>query len=61
MHVGPSYMFAPSWMASLAYIHGFENSVTGPLHGPTGSELAGTSVTSRVSADEINLGITKRF
>ena len=54
-------MFAQNWMASAAYIHGFENSVTGPLHGPTGAAIPGTSVTSRVSADELNLGITKRF
>jgi long-chain fatty acid transport protein len=61
LHMGASYMFAQNWMATLAYVHGFENSVSGPLHGPTGGNLAGTSVTSKVAADEISLGITKRF
>jgi len=61
LHLGASYMFAQNWMATLAYTHGFENSVTGPLHSPTGGDIPGTSVTSTVSADVLSLGVTKRF
>ena len=44
---------------SLAYTHCFENSVTGPLFGPSGA-IAGT-VTSTASADAVSFGLSKRF
>lgn len=60
VHMGASYMFAENWIASLAYVHCFENSVTGPLHGPLGP-IPNTSVTSTTSADAVSLGVSKRF
>jgi long-chain fatty acid transport protein len=60
LHLGASYTFADNFMLSMAYTHVFENSVTGPLLGPTGA-IPGTSVTSTASADAISLGATKRF
>jgi long-chain fatty acid transport protein len=46
---------------SLAYIHGFENSVTGPIYMPGVGPLAGTSVTNKVSADAVSAGVTLRY
>jgi long-chain fatty acid transport protein len=60
IHSGLSYVFAENWMATLAYVHCFENQATGPLHNAAGP-VAGTWVSSKASADEVSLGITKRF
>jgi long-chain fatty acid transport protein len=60
-HVGMSYIFADNWMFSLAYTHAFENSVTGPIEKAGTGPLAGTSVTSVVSADALICGFSKRF
>ncbi len=46
---------------SLAYLHGFENGLSGPFHHPVAGQLAGTSVTSEVSADALALGATLRY
>ena len=60
IHVGGSYMFADNWLFSVAYVHAFENEVSGPLE--QGSvPIAGTSVASKVSADTLTAGFSKRF
>ncbi|MBN1394905.1 MAG: outer membrane protein transport protein [Pirellulales bacterium] len=46
---------------SLAYLHGFENSATGPMNLPGIGAVAGTSVTSRVSADALAFGANMRY
>ena len=61
IHVGASYLFADNWLCSVAYVHGFENQVSGPLQ-PAGSPpIPNTSVTSKVSADTLSAGFSKRF
>jgi long-chain fatty acid transport protein len=61
IHLGGSYMFADNWLVSVAYVHAFENSVTGPLQPAGLPPLPNTSVTSTVSADMLLAGFTKRF
>jgi len=60
-HVGASFLLPGEWIASVAYAHAFENSVTGPLHSATGAAIPGSSVTSTVSADVLSFGVTKRY
>jgi long-chain fatty acid transport protein len=60
LHLGASYSPDKTWMITLAYCHGFENSVTGTMHS-TGGAIANTSVTSTTSADALSLGYSKRF
>jgi long-chain fatty acid transport protein len=60
LHLGGSYLFADNWAVSVAYVHCFENSVEGEMH-PASGAIAGSSVESTVSADELSLQITKRF
>ena len=58
---GLSYYLTDQLILSMAYLHGFENSISGPFHAPGVGPLAGTSVTSRVSADALALGVTVRY
>jgi long-chain fatty acid transport protein len=58
---GLSYRVTECVVASLAYVHGFENEVTGPLQLPVVGALEGTSVTNRVSADAIAAGLSMRY
>ena len=58
---GMSYGVTEQVILSLAYIHGFENTVSGPIQFPGTGPLAGTSVASRVSADAISAGVTVRY
>ncbi|MBA4020588.1 MAG: hydrocarbon degradation protein [Pirellula sp.] len=58
---GATYRWNQRVSSTIAYTHGFENSVTGPLYSPLFGPLAGTSVTERVSADMLNAGITVQF
>jgi long-chain fatty acid transport protein len=58
---GLSYRIASNWDVSLAYLHAFENKISGPLFFPGVGPLAGTSVTSRVSADALIGGLTVKF
>jgi long-chain fatty acid transport protein len=58
--VGASYRIADCLSLDMAYAHGFQNSVTGPLVAPFGV-VPGTSITSVVSADTFLLGATVRF
>lgn len=61
LHLGASYMFEDNWLFSLAYAHGFENAVTGPIVHPQLGPLPGSAVTSTVSADTLSAGLSKRF
>jgi long-chain fatty acid transport protein len=62
VHTGFSYVFDDNWIVAMAYVHCFENSVTGPMHNPaTGQAIAGTSITTAASADVLSMGVTKRF
>ncbi len=45
---------------TIAWTHGFENEVSGPFQTPAGP-VAGTSVTTRVSADILNFGVTVAY
>lgn len=58
---GLSYDLTEQVRLSLAYLHGFENTVTGPMQAPGIGPIPGTSVTSRVSADAVALGINVRY
>lgn len=60
LYLGTSYKMTEQWIFSLSYMHCFENRISGPMVGPLGP-IAGTSVTSEVSADVLNAGITVRF
>ena len=58
--LGCSYEFAVNTIVSLAYVHGFENSVSGPLIRPALGEVPETSVTNTTSADSIAIELTLR-
>lgn len=58
---GATYRWNQRVSSTIAYSHGFENSVTGPIYHPVFGPLAGTSVTERVSADMLNAGITVNY
>lgn len=59
--VGASYRLTPNVFVSATYIHGFENESTGPLHVPGVGPLPSTSVSSRISADALNVGVTVQY
>lgn len=60
LHTGASYLFADNWMASVAYIHCFENDMYGDLKTADGT-VPNSWVGSTTSADALSLEITKRF
>jgi long-chain fatty acid transport protein len=60
LSVGMTYRWCECVSTTLAWTHGFENSVTGNLQTPAGI-IPGTSVTPRVSADILNFGITVSY
>jgi long-chain fatty acid transport protein len=59
--LGATYHWTDCVSTTVAYTHGFENTVTGPIYHPAFGALPGTSVTERVSADYLSAGITVRF
>jgi long-chain fatty acid transport protein len=59
--VGLSYNVTEQLVLSMAYLHGFENSVTGPFYAPGVGPLAGTSITSKLSADALTAGLALRY
>ena len=61
LHLGGSYVFSDNWLVSLAWVHAFENEVSGPLNPAGVGPIPNTSVTSKVSADSLIAGFTKRF
>jgi long-chain fatty acid transport protein len=60
VYVGLSYKVSDALSLSLAYAHGFENAIDGPLVTPLGS-VPGTSVRSQASADTLLFGASVRF
>jgi long-chain fatty acid transport protein len=61
LQMGFTRTFPKNLLFTVAYAHGFENSVTGPMYSTTNVKLAGTSVTSTTSADVLSMEISKRF
>jgi long-chain fatty acid transport protein len=59
--IGFSYHLTPDVIFSAAYLHGFENEVSGPIHAPGLGAIPGTSATSTVSADGLGAGLTIRY
>ncbi len=51
---GVSFLLTRNVSMTAAYIHGFQNSVTGPIP-------AGGTVTNTVSADALNVGLTLKY
>ena len=60
VYLGFSYRVSDALSLSMAYWHGFENSIDGPFNGPTGP-VPNTSVRSTVSADSLIVGTTVQF
>jgi long-chain fatty acid transport protein len=58
---GFSYYLTEQMSVSLAYVHGFENSTSGPIQVPGVGALAGTSVTSAVSADSFGAAFSVQY
>jgi long-chain fatty acid transport protein len=57
---GVSWRVTEDFSLSLAYLHGFNNSITGPLLAPAGA-VPGTSVRNSASFDSVVIGATVRF
>jgi long-chain fatty acid transport protein len=60
LYAGASYRLTECFMLSLAYAHGFENSIKGLYITPLGA-IPGSSVQSTTSADTILIGATVTF
>jgi long-chain fatty acid transport protein len=60
VYAGFSYNVTECFMLSLAYAHGFENTVQGPYITPLGT-LPGASIKSDVWADTVMIGATVKF
>ena len=58
--VGASYQLTQCLSLSLAYVHDFENSVSGPIVTPRGV-IPLSSVKSEISADAVLLGAGVKF
>ena len=58
---GFSYSLTSNEILSVAYLHGFQNQVSGPIQAPGLGALPGTSVTSSVSADALSAGLTIQY
>lgn len=58
--LGASYQLSDSFMVSMAYMHCFENSISGPIVLP-GGVVPGSSVTSTAAADSLLIGATVKF
>ncbi len=61
LSIGASYWIRQCVAIDIAYTHGFENSLSGPFVTPTTGPIAGTNITSTVSADHLTLGLSVRF
>ena len=59
VNLGASYYVREHWILSVAYSHGFENEISGPIQTPAGP-LPGSLVASEVSVDGLSIGITVR-
>jgi long-chain fatty acid transport protein len=54
---GVSWNATDSLRLSLAYVHAFANSVSGPIYSPTAGPIPGTLVTSTTAVDSVILGV----
>ena len=61
LYVGASYRVTDALSLSLAYVHGFENSIAGPYITPLTGPIPGSSVQYTTSADTFLIGATVRF
>ncbi len=57
---GASWKVTDHWVLSLAYVHGFQNEISGPLLTPAGPVL-GTKITETAYLDSIVAGVSVRF
>jgi long-chain fatty acid transport protein len=60
LSLGLSYQLTPACLLSAAYIHYFENSITGPYLTPSGA-IPGASVTAGVVVDSVVIGVSCKF
>ncbi len=60
LYTGASWCLTETLVLSLAYVHGFEADVEGPIVLPVGA-IPGTSVRSRISADAFVMGLTMKY
>ncbi len=60
VYLGGSIPISSRTSLSVAYIHGFENQVAGPIQTP-GGPIPGSSVASEVSLDALALGFTVQY
>lgn len=60
LSAGASYQLTDSFLVSMAYMHCFENSITGSIV-TAGGPIAGSSVTSTAAADSLLIGATVKF
>ena len=60
IYFGGSYNLTKALMVSAAYLHAFQNSISGPIIAPFGT-IPGSSVGSTVSVDSILFGVTVKF
>ncbi len=58
---GLSYRLTCNEIVSVAYLHGFQNEVSGPIQAPGLGAIPGTSVTSNISADAVAAGLTIQY
>jgi long-chain fatty acid transport protein len=61
IYVGASYRLSAACLVSIAYVHLFENAVTGPLVTAATGPIPGSRVTDQVTADALLLGLTVQF
>ena len=59
--IGCSYRLTEHEILSLAYLHGFQNTESGPINAPGLGPIPGTSAASAVSADGLAAGLTVQF
>jgi len=60
LSMGASYLIRENISANVAYTHGFQTSLTGPIVIPAGP-VPGTSVTNTTSVDQLTAGISVLF
>jgi long-chain fatty acid transport protein len=58
---GFSYRLTDHETISVAYLHAFQNEVSGPITSPIFGTIPGTSATSTISADSLGAGLTVTY
>jgi len=59
--LGVSYCFDEAWCLDIAYRHGFENSIEGPIGHPAMGTVPGSSVKNTMSTDSLIVGFRVGF